>query len=313
MFYRVPGNRGKVGTKMNYILIVAFVLLFVYCHTFRQFVLHPVRFTYCLIKDMVLYVLHREYDLCPTGMLNAYVAHFGRGKTLSATAFITSLYRRYNNKRVWDRDRKVFVIQKVEILSNVRFVSVPSVPLVSLMDITARAQHNKEIDQEQGTLTVTIVLVDEASAQLNSREYRNNFDADTLNTLITCRHYHINLIYTTQKFKFADALLRGITQECIKCSKFWRVQKLQGYNADQVEIAGDTSLVRPLYTRSFFITDRIYGNYDTLATVDKLVKDAKDGKMLTAQEILAARGNAALELDAVTRPSRRLQRLRKGK
>lgn len=298
---------------MIYILIVGFVLLFWGCHAFRQLVLHPFLFVYYLFRDMVLYVLHRDYNRCPTGMLNAYVAHFGRGKTLSATAYITSLYRRYNNKRIWDRDRGRFVVQKIEILSNVRFVSVPSVPLVALMDITARAQHNKTIDADQGTLTVTIVLVDEASAQLNSREYRNNFDADTLNTLITCRHYHINLIYTTQKFKFADALLRGVTQECIKCRKFWRIQVLQGYNADQVEIAGDTSLVKPLYTKSFFITDRIYGNYDTLATVDKLVKDAKEGKMLSAQEILDARGSASLELDAVTAPSRRLRRLRRRK
>ena len=296
---------------MNYIMIVVFLLLFFYCHTFRQLILHPFKFLYHLIVDPVLYVLHKDYDRCPTGKINAYVAHFGRGKTLSATAYVADLYQRYNNRRVWDKERKCFVTQKVEILSNVRFVRVPSVPLVALMDIVARAQHNKEIDQEQKTLTVTIVLVDEASAQLNSREYRNNFDADTLNTLITCRQYHISLIYTTQKFKFADALLRGVTQECIKCKKFWRIQKLQGYNADQVEIAGDTSLVKPLYTRSFFITDRIYGNYDTLATVDKLVKDAKEGKMISAQEILAARGTAALELDAVTRPSRRLKRMRK--
>lgn len=298
---------------MIYLTIALFCLLFWGCHIFRQLILHPFKFAWYLCRDAVLYVLHRDYDRCPTGMLNAYVAHFGRGKTLSATAYITSLYRRYNNKRIWDKERKRFVVQKVEILSNVRFVSVPSVPLVALMDITSRAQHNKKIDMEQDTLTVTIVLVDEASAQLNSREYRNNFDADTLSTLITCRHYHINLIYTTQKFKFADALLRGVTQECIKCKKFWRIQKLQGYNADQVEIAGDTSLVKPLYTRSFFVTDRIYGNYDTLATVDKLVKDVKEGKMLTAQEILTARSNAALELDAVTRPSRRLRRVRKGK
>ncbi len=298
---------------MIYIFLAVFFLLFLVSHTFRQLILHPFKFFLYLIKDAVLYVLHRDYNRCPTGMLNAYVAHFGRGKTLSATAYITSLYRRYNNRRVWDRDRKCFVIQKIEILSNVRFISVPSVPLVALMDITARAQHNKEIDVDQHTLTVTIVLIDEASAQLNSREYRNNFDADTLNTLITCRHYHINLIYTTQKFKFADSLLRGVTQECIKCSKFWRIQKIQGYNADQVEIAGDTSLVKPLYTRSFFVTDRIYGNYDTLATVDKLVKDAKEGKLLTAQEILAARGNAVLEIDAVSKPSRRLKRMRRGK
>lgn len=297
---------------VNFIIVVFVLLLFLCCHTFRQFVRHPFKFTYSLVKDAYFYIWHRDFNKCPTGVLNAYVAHFGRGKTLSAVAHITALYDRYNGKRVWDDSRNKFVTQKVEILSNVRFLRVPSVPLVSLMDITARAQHNKEIDLEQNTLTVTLILVDEASAVLNSREYRNNFDVDTLNTLITCRHYHLSLYYTTQKFKFTDALLRGVTQQCIKCHKFWRIQKLIGYNADQVEIAGDTSLVKPLYIRSFFVTDRCYGNYDTLATVDKLVKDAKDGKMMSAQEILAARGSAELALDAVTRPSRRLRRMRRG-
>lgn len=296
---------------VNFIIVVFVLLLFLCCHTFRQLVLHPFKFFYYLIKDVVLYFARRKWRICPTGQINAYVAHFGRGKTLSATAHLTALYCRYNNKRVWDRDRRQMVTQKVEILSNVEFLSVPSVPLLSMADISARAAHNKEIDLQQGTLTVTLVLIDEASAQLNSRDYRNNFDADTINTLVTCRHYHLNLFYTTQKFKFADALLRGITQQCIKCYKFWRVQKLIGYNADQVEIAGDTTLVKPLYIKSFFVTDKYYNNYDTLATVDKLVKDAQTGKMMTAQEILAARGNAGLELDAVTRPSRRLRGMRR--
>lgn len=296
------------------VLIVCIVAVLLWqCHTLRQFALHPLKFAYYLVKDAVLYVVHNERNRCLTGQINAYVAHFGRGKTLSATAFIYRLYRRYHNRRVWDPDRKRFVLQQIEILSNVQFLSIPSVPLVSLADISARAQHNAEIDAQQHTRTVTLVLIDEASAQLNSREYRNNFDPDTLNTLITCRHYHISLFYTTQKFKFADALLRGVTQTCIECHKFWRIQKLYYYNADQVEIAGDTSLVKPLRIRSFFVTDRIYGNYDTLATVDKLVKDAKDGKMMTAQEILAARGAADLQLDAVTRPSRRLRRIRQRK
>ncbi len=294
-----------------FLVIFMALLLLVYCHTLRQFVRHPFKFTYYLARDIVLYFVQHKRDLCPTGQITAYVAHFGRGKTLSATAFLAQMYRRYNNKRVWDRDRRQMVTQKVEILSNVKFLTIPSVPLLSMADISARAAHNKEIDLEQETLTVTLVLIDEASAQLNSRDYRNNFDADTINTLVTCRHYHLSLFYTTQKFKFADALLRGITQQCIKCFKFWRIQKLIYYNADQVEIAGDTTLVKPLCTKSYFVTDKHYNSYDTLATVDRLVKDAQAGKMMTAQEILTARGNADLALDAVTSPSRRLRRMRR--
>lgn len=299
--------------QVIFIMIFLLILLLIFCQTFRQFILHPISFISYLFSDGVLYIFHRKYNNCPTGQINAYIAHFGRGKTLSAVAYIVSLYRKYNNKKVWDDDRYKFVMQKIEILSNVQFLRVPSVPLVALDDITARTRYNKTIDQFNDTLTVTLVLIDEASAQLNSREYRNNFDMDSLNSLITCRHYHISLYYTTQKFKFADALLRGVTQQVIKCHKFWRIQKLTYYDADQVELAGDTSLVKPLRCRSFFVRNRHYRNYDTLATVDKLVKDAKDGKMMTAQDILAARGSAELALDAVTSPSRRLRRLRRRK
>lgn len=292
------------------VLIVCIVAVLLWqCHTLRQFVLHPLRFAYYLVKDAVLYVVHKERNRCPTGQINAYVAHFGRGKTLSATAYITSLYRRYNGKQVWDDSQHRMVTQQVEILSNVQFMHVPSVPLVALSDIVARAEHNKAIDQAQHTLTVTLVLLDESGAQLNSREYRNNFDADTLNALVTCRHYHLSVYHTTQKFKLADALLRSITQGVVKCHKFWRIQKLYYYDADQVELAGDTALVKPLCVRSFFVTDSHYSNYDTLDVVDKLIKDAKAGKMMSAQEILAARGAAAANVDAVTSPSRQLRRM----
>lgn len=291
------------------LLVFAAVLLFAFCHTFRLFVLHPFRFVYYLINDGIWFIIHRDYNKCPTGKISAYVGHFGRGKTLSAVAYIVSLYDKYNDKKVWDTDRYKYVTQKIEVLSNVQFLRVPSVPLVSLADITARAQYNRTIDQFNETLTVTLVLVDEASAQLNSREYRDNFDAETLNTLITCRHYHLSFFYTTQKFCLADALLRRVTQVVVKCCKFWRIQKLTYYDADQVELAGDTALVKPLCKKSFFVRNRHYANYDTLATVDKLVKDAKDGKMMTAQEILAARGAAESNVDAITSPSRQLRRM----
>ena len=309
----MPGIYRKDVEKMMLVIIFLLVLLLIFCHTFRQLVLHPIRFPYYMIKDLLLYFIRRKWHECPTGHLVCYFAHFGGGKTLSATQFITRQYHKYNNKLVYDRERRKMVTQKIEILSNAEFTGVPYVPLNALSDITARATHNKGIDLENDTLTVTIILIDEASSELNSREYKNNFDMDTLNTLITCRHYHLDLYYTSQKFKLADALLRAVTQECILCRKFWRIMVKTGYSADQLEVAGDALLVKPLYRKSFFITDRVYNGYNTLATVDKLKKGAEMGKMLTAQEILALRGSSAPDADSISTPSRRLKRMRKGK
>lgn len=297
---------------MKIIVFFMLVLLFIFCQTFRQIVLHPFKTLFYVVKDIILYVLRRRWRECPTGDLICYFAHFGGGKTLSATQHISYLYRKYNNKRVYDRSRKKMVIQKVEVLSNVQFKSIPCVPLNALNDITARATYNHDIDLANNTLTVTLILIDEASAVLNSRDYKINFDADTVNTLVTSRHYHLNLYYTTQKFKLTDALMRSVTQQCILCRKIWRIMIKTGYNADQLEIAGDALLVKPLYRKSFFITDKVYNAYDTLAVVDKLKKGAEMGQMLSAQEILALRGNAVLDVDSVSSPSRRLRRMRRG-
>lgn len=313
MFYRVPGICGKDVEKMIFVVIFLLVLLLIFCQTFRQIVLHPIKFVFYVIKDTVLYIVRRRWRECPTGHIVCYFAHFGGGKTLSATHYITQMYCRYNNKRIYDRSRKKMVTQKIEVLSNAKFSAVPYVPLVSLRDITARATYNRKIDLDNDTLTVTLILIDEASSELNSRDYRDNYDPDALNTLITSRHYHLSLYYTSQKFKLVDALLRSVTQECIHCCKIWRFMIKTGYSADQLEVAGDALLVKPLYRKSFFVTDRIYNGYDTLATVNKLKKGMEAGKMLTAQEILALRGNTAPDVDSISRPSRRLKRIRKGK
>ena len=296
---------------MKILLLLAFAVLFIFSHVVRQCILHPIKFVYYAVKDTYLYFKHKQYNVCPTGQIVCYFAHFGGGKTLSATYYITRLYKRYNNKLVYDRGRNKMVTQKIEVLSNAEFVGIPCSPLNALRDITSRATHNKGIDEENNTLTVTLILIDEASAQLNSREYKNSFDMDTLNTLITCRHYHMNMYYTSQKFKLTDALLRNVTQECIQCHKVWRVMIKTGYNADQLEVAGDALLVKPIYKKSFFITDRIFNGYDTLATVEKLKKGAEMGQMLSAKEILDLRGNNIPDADSISSPSRKLRRMRK--
>ncbi len=298
---------------MMLIIVLILAGFFLCSHVIRTLLLHPCKVFYYSVKDLFQYIRYRRWNNCPTGRLVCYFAHFGGGKTLSATEHITRLYHRYNNKPVYDPARRKMVTQKIEVLSNVEFIGISYVPLHALNDITARAAHNKGIDSDHDTLTVTVIFIDEASSQLNSREYKNGFDMDTLNTLITCRHYHMNFYYTSQKFKLTDALLRAVTQECVHCRKVWRVMVQTGYNADQLEAAGDALLVKPLYRRAFFITDKMFNGYDTLATVEKLQKGAQMGQMLTAREILELRGQNTPGVDSVSSPSRRLRRIRRGK
>ena len=274
---------------------------------FRLAVLHPFKLVYYAVRDTYYYFKHKQYNYFEAGLLNCYCAHFGGGKTLSIVHYVGEVFRKYNNKQVWDRGMKCFVTQKVHIISNVRLVGVPYEPLQSLSQVVCCAYRNKKIDDENKTRTVVLVLLDEASAQLNSRSFKTNIDPTFLNTLITSRHYHISFLYSSQKFKLTDALMRSVTQKCINCKKYWRFLVQREYDADEMEYASDPTMIRPIKRTGFFITDGDYAAYDTLAVVDKLKKSVDEGDMMSEEEILALRGDINPDNDAVTNRSFKLR------
>lgn len=294
--------------------IIIFLFAVALCYLsveFRLAVLHPVQFIKYLFVDPVLYFKHHQYDKFEAGMLNCYFAHFGGGKTLSVVHYIRILYNQYHNKRIYDRQRKKWVTQKMLILSNVDLKGIPYEPLASLSQVVMCAWRNKEIDEQMDTRTCVIVLLDEASSELNSRNFKSNIDANFLNTLITSRHFNMSLYYTSQKFKLVDALLRSVTQRCIWCDKRWRFMVQHFYDADEMEYATNPMMVQPIRRTGFFITNKDFGTYDTLATVERLDKATQNGDMLSAKEILELRGEMYGDNGNVSKPSRRLKRQRR--
>lgn len=279
----------------------------------------PLRIAFCNpistirygVVDLFNFFTKKKWRLLEGGTLNCYGAHFGGGKTLTMAHFITELYNRYNNVKVWDRGRKKFVTQKIHIISNFELLSVPFERLDSLSQVVACAKYNKDVDELNDTRTVTMVCIDEASVQLNSRNFKNNIDASFLNTLLTCRHYHINIWYSSQKFKLTDALMRSVTQRYIECSKMWRFMCLREYNADEVELASDTSFIQPIRKYGFFVKDSDYNSYDTLACVDALEKSVKEGDMLSEKDILELRGELNPNNDAISKRSWKMKARKK--
>lgn len=297
------------------IVLLLFLLAFVYMFpVIRCIVLHPVSSTGYAVVDLFFYVLHRAMNLCPYGYIRAYTGLFGQGKTLSAVHFCVGLYNRYNNRKVWCSRRKKFVIQKVHIISNVELKTIPYEKFESLKQLVYIAENIQAVDDENDTLTVTIALGDELSVQLNSRSFKNNVDALFLNTLLTCRHYHMGLVYTAQRFCQVDALLRQVSSVVIECSKFLRFQSQSYYNAWDLENAGTATMVKPLRRSCWFVKNRDYRAYDTFAVVGNLSKACATGDMLTSEEILALQCNNAPNMDAVERPSKKyLKRVRNKK
>ncbi len=294
-------------------LIFVILILCIIFPPLQVILFHPFKTVRYAVVDIYDYFKKRKWNYLEAGKLTCYFAPFGGGKTLSAVEHVTLLYNQYNNKKVWDNRQNKFVTQKVHILSNVDIKGVSCEKLENLSQIVNYSFKIKDIDEKCGTRTVTIVLLDEASAQLNSRNFKDNINAEFLNTLITSRHFNMNMYYTSQKFKLTDALLRNVTQTCIHCRKFWRIVVTYHYDADQLELAGDVQLVHPYIKIGYFATDKLFNSYDTYATVDQLKKSFDKKDLMSEAEILTLRGQLNPDLDAVTSPSRKLRKMRKRK
>lgn len=290
------------------ILVFIFGLfLFFMFPTVRCALLHPVKDVRYGIQDLYNYIFRKGYNNCSTGELLAYVGLFGKGKTLSAVHRVVSDYNRYNGRQVWCPRRKKFVVQRVKVLSNVA-LKIPYEDFVSLEQIILCAEKNEAYDDENNTLTVTLVLGDEFSVQMNSRNFKSNIDPLFLNTLLTCRHYHISLFYTSQRFGHVDALLRQVTSAVVDCDKLWRFQRQNIYDAWEMENANNPALLRPLARRCWFVTDKDYEAYNTLACVGNLKRSVQSGDMLTEDQILALQCNQDVNMEAVSKPSRKFLR-----
>ena len=296
---------------MAVIILIGLGLVLALCPTIRCAFFHPVKLVRYGAVDLFQYLKYRKWNECRTGELVAYVGLFGKGKTLSAVHKVVSMYEQYDGKPVWDKDRAMWVEQRVKVLSNVA-LSIPYDDFVSLQQVVYCAEKNGQYDREHDTLTVTLVLGDEFSVQMNSRNFKSNIDPLFLNTLLTCRHYHISMYYTAQRFGHVDALLRQVTSCVVDCDKLWRFQRQNLYDAWEMENATNTQLLTPLTRRCWFVTNKDYAAYDTLACVGNLQKSFKEGDMLSEEEILSLRRNEQqANMDGVVKPSRKWRRSQK--
>lgn len=299
---------------MIFLIGLSLFVFFLYLSvSLRLVFLHPFGFLRNTILDLYHYLRYHRWNHCATGKIVAYCGLFGRGKTLSAVHEVCFQYRRYNNKKVYDRDRKQWVTQKIQVLSNVELLSVPYKKFLSLQQVVDYAAANKISDVKNSTLTILIVLGDEFSVQLNSRSFKTNIDPLFLNTLLTCRHHHISLYYTAQRFNHVDALLRQVTSYVVECGKFWRFMVHRYYDAWDMENATSSQLVRPFRHTGWFVFNRDYSAYDTLACVNNLAKKTKEKDMIAQEEILQNLNLTVNGMDGVTAPSRMYTHMQKKK
>ncbi|GFH93871.1 hypothetical protein IMSAGC003_00399 [Lachnospiraceae bacterium] len=293
---------------MLYIVIFAAAVLFYLSVTVRVIAGNPLKVLYNASRDIYKWLRYFRWREGKMGNLIAFVGLFGKGKTLSAVHFIVTKYRKYNNRRIYDFARRKWVTQKVHVISNVNLSGIPYEHFSGLVQVIQAAQQYKVLDQENDTLTLIYILGDEFSVQLNSRKFKENIDPLFLNTLLTCRHHHISLVYTSQRFNHVDALLRQVTSYVVSCNKVWRCMVHRQYDAYQLENATDPLLIKPIRRFGWFIENKDYNAYDTLACVDNLSKSCQEGDMLSEDEILALQCNNGVQMEGVVDTSRKYRR-----
>lgn len=294
------------------IMIAVIVICVLACFpTIRCAAFHPIAVLTNGCKDIYSYFMQKKYNSYGTGELVAFVGLFGKGKTLSAVHEVVTAFEGYDGKPVWCPRRKKLVTQRVKVISNVA-LSIPYEDFVSLEQVVVDAERKERYDDENDTLTVTLVLGDEFSVQMNSRNFKTNIDPLFLNTILTCRHYYISLYYTAQRFGHVDALLRQVTSYVVDCDKLWRFQRQNYFDAWEMENATSASLLRPFSRRCWFVKDKDYNAYNTLACVGNLKKSMRAGDMMTESEILALQQNTQqVNMDGVIQPNRKWLRSQK--
>ena len=293
------------------VILIAVLALVALFPVLRCAATHPISLTVYGVRDAYYYIVRKQANTLGAGELVAYTGLFGKGKTLSAVHHVVSAYHAYNGKLVWCPRRKRLVRQRVHVISNVA-LSIPYEDFKNLSQIVTAAEHQREYDDENDCLTVTLVLGDEFSVQMNSRNFKSNIDPLFLNTILTCRHYYISLYYTAQRFGHVDALLRQVTSSVIDCDKLWRFQRLNYYDAWDMEHAANPQLLAPYRRDCWFVKDSDFEAYDTLACVGNLNKSMQAGDMLTEEEILKLQQNTEeSNMESVQRPSRRWFRRQK--
>lgn len=304
---------------MVYIILFVIGFLVILFPTFRCAISHPILVITNGISDLKEYIIHKDWNCAPYGRIVCYIADnatsFGCGKTLSATQYLVSMYDKYNDKMVWDGRRQKFVVQKIHILSNVDFLTIPYERLISLQQFVQETDEDLiKRDEENDTLTVTYMLIDEASSQLNSRDFKNNFNGLFISRLLTARHVRASIYLTSQRSGMVDKLMREVTNLYIGCNKLWRFQRNWYYDAYDIENAQTPSLVKPISRQTWFIENKHFRNYDTYSSVQSLMKDVKAGKVLSDEEILSLQGDPGqIQMEAVKKPSRVWNRRQDGR
>ncbi|MBO7730900.1 MAG: hypothetical protein J6S67_00055 [Methanobrevibacter sp.] len=280
---------------MKKIILIFLILAWCFSPFIRMFVTNIFKSIYYVLNDIYDYVVKRKWREWPEKMCGIYnfVGYFGKGKTLSATAYCL---------RVVNRMKKYG--KKVRVISNYEIKGVDYIPLENFEQIV---EISKIALSGTDPYCGTLIMIDEIELLLNNRKFAS-FPLELLSTICQQRKSHVCCLTTLQRWHQCDKAWRDLSLWCVDCTKIWRFQRLRFFDAWDVENATQQSMVQCKHTEWFFVENKHYNAYDTT----RLISDMDAKNFISTEESLQRRAVDALRNDECVRhASKRLRRKRK--
>ncbi len=257
-----------------------------------QHVLKFPEFLKWYIHDLYLYFKNHGRDKFEGWGLHIYLGKFGEGKTCSMTREVYGLCDRYKG---------------LTVLTNLKLENFPEgctiKPLNNIQDIVTAPDN-------------TIVVVDEIGTIFNSRDFMTNKEGVLpkilFQHLCQCRHRHMMIFGTVQRWGFLDKQLRDITSDVTVCSAFAshpfsRMITNKRYSAEEFDLFYQSPMrpLLPLGVEVWIQTDFWRSIYDTKEMVNTMLQDTS---YVSDEEISKNRAFEAIGLAPPVEMSKKQQK-----
>lgn len=232
-----------------------------------------------ILKDLFFYIKDKKWQIFDKWGLHVYIGSFGACKTSSM---------------VYDAYRLAKQYKQLTIVTNLKLNNFPKyttiLPLRTVNDIL-NAPDN------------TLVLIDEIGTIFNSRDFKSNNALPKIlfQHICQCRHRHLMIYGTVQRWNFLDKQLRDICATVRKCHgwifhPFIRYMSYTVYDAFEYNRAFENVSypLSPIRASVHVQTDKIRKLYSTEEMVSTLIHMEYDSD----SEILANRGEYTGDIGA---------------
>jgi hypothetical protein len=223
------------------------------------------------IRDFIEYIKTRGWETFEGWGLHVYVGKFGAGKTCSMVQRAYGLASRY---------KSLTIVTNLQLFGFPEYTKI--LPLNAPDDIL-NAPDN------------TLVLIDEIGTIFNSRDFasKDSIPKILFQHLCQCRHRHMMILATSQRWNFLDKQLRDITATVNVTRShfghpFTRIATVWTYDAVEYDLSFTNPMypVKPLCALVYLQTNKVRSHYDTKEMVSTLLKKS----YISDSEILANRG-----------------------